>query len=97
MNADFTAAVQSYDFRSARSLAQQIASQRACIAENTVYYTEHLLYRDTTLSLQTTLQKRVEYLTLHKENIIAYYDVLKPQLLKELYDISQTLEVNFNG
>ena len=97
LNDDFTLAVQQYDFTTAHSLSQQVASLRVCIAENTVYYKEHLLYRDSTLSLQTTLQKRVDYLTTHKANIITYYDMLKPQLLKELYDISQTLEVNFSG
>ena len=97
LNVDFTAAVQRYDFTASRALSQEIATLRSCIAENTVYYKEHLVYRDSTLSFQTTLQKRVDYLTTNKEKIITYYDILKPQLLKELYDISQTLEVNFGG
>jgi hypothetical protein len=96
-NASFTTAVQRYDFASAQRLSQHIAELRGCIAENTVYYKEHVLYRDTTLPLQTTLQKKIDYLTTNKERIARYYEMLKPQLLQDLYAISRTLEVNYAG
>jgi hypothetical protein len=95
LNKDFTRAVQEYDYPLASSLSQQIAKLRACAAENAVYYKEHLGYRDGVNALQTVLQKRVEYVEEHQEAIVKYYEILKPQLLKELYAISQTLEGNF--
>jgi hypothetical protein len=95
LNKDFTRAVQEYDFTLASSLSQQIAKLRACAAENAVYYKEHLWYREGVNSLQVMLQKRVDYVETHREKIIRYYDILKPQLLIELYAISHTLEVNF--
>ncbi|MDR2541630.1 MAG: hypothetical protein LBD11_07980 [Candidatus Peribacteria bacterium] len=95
LNKDFTIAVQEYDYDLAHSLSQQIAKLRACVAENVVYYKEHLLYRDGIKSLQIILQKRVDYVESNQDKIVRYYDILKPQLLKELYSISQTLEGNF--
>jgi hypothetical protein len=38
------------------------------------------------------LQKKVEYLTENREKIAKYYEILKPDLLKELYDISKVVE-----
>ncbi|MDR0607966.1 MAG: hypothetical protein LBG52_06605 [Candidatus Peribacteria bacterium] len=46
-------------------------------------------------ALQAVLQKRVEYVETNQDKIVRYYEILKPQLLKELYAISQTLEENF--
>jgi predicted phage tail protein len=95
LNADFSFAVQHYDSILAHNIASKIAKQRICIAENTVHYKEHLLYGGTTLYVRETLQKRVNYITTNKEKIAQYYNILKPQLLEELYTISRTLEVNF--
>ncbi|MDR0859732.1 MAG: hypothetical protein LBO09_01785 [Candidatus Peribacteria bacterium] len=95
LNKEFTTAVQNYEYEGAHALSLQIAKLRACVAENAVYYKEHLLYSDGLKSLQIALQKRVEYVETHQDNIVRYYDLLKPQLLKELYTISQTLEGNF--
>jgi hypothetical protein len=97
LNTDFTLAIQRYDFVSSQQISATIATKRACIAENTVYYREHIAYRESTLAVQTSLQKRVDYIITNKEKIAQYYTLLKPQLLKELYDISQTLEVNYTS
>ncbi|MDR2415958.1 MAG: hypothetical protein LBD75_05125 [Candidatus Peribacteria bacterium] len=96
-NADFSLAVQQGQVSLAEQLVQNVASLRACIAENGVYYRAHLLYRDTLMASQTALQKRVDYLVINEERIIKWYDMLKPQLLKELYEVSRVLEVNYSG
>jgi hypothetical protein len=96
-NADFSLAVQQGDGILSRKVAQKIAQGRACIAENGVYYREHLWYRDSLVASQTALQKRVAYLMANEEKIIKYYDMLKPQLLQELYEVSRVLEVNYGA
>lgn len=96
-NIDFSLAVQQGNASLAEQLVQKVAQLRVCIAENGVYYRAHLLYRDTMMALQTALQKKVDYLLVNEEDIITYYDMLKPQLLKELYDISRVLEVNYGA
>jgi hypothetical protein len=96
-NADFAVAVQSYNLSSAQKISQEIAKLRACSAENGVYYKEHLAYKNATLALQTSLQKKRDYVATNQEKMVKYYDLLKPQLLKVLYDLSRVLEVNYAG
>lgn len=93
-NSEFSAAVQNYDFEKSESLMEEIADLRACVARNDVYAKAHASYASVSNSANT-LQKRVDYLTENKEKIAKYYEILKPDLLKELYDISKTVESNF--
>ena len=95
-NADFSMAVKASAYQSAHALSQKIAHLRACIAENTVYYKEHLLYRDFLVASQSVLQRKHDYLLQNKEKIVMYYQLMKPELLKELYDISLTLRDNYS-
>lgn len=96
-NADFVLASQQDDVTLLEQLVQKVAPLRACIAENGVYYRAHLLYRDKLVASQTTLQKKGDYLRANEEKIIKYYDMLKPQLLQELYEVSKVLEVNYSA
>jgi hypothetical protein len=41
------------------------------------------------------MQKKANYLSENKYKIAKYYEILKPDLLKELYEISKTVEANF--
>jgi hypothetical protein len=83
--------VKNYNYNRAESIAKEIAELRACVARNEVYAKAHASYASSSKSL-TTLQKRVEYLSKNREKIAKYYEILKPDLLKELYDISKTVE-----
>ena len=94
-NEDYQLAIKQYQPQRATVLAREIAQNRACIAENTVYYREHLLYHDMMQNSQTKIQKRITYLEAHRERIAQHYEILKPQLLRELYTVSQTLQANF--
>ena len=90
-NSEFSNAVKNYNYNRAESIAKEIAELRACVARNEVYAKAHASYASSSKSL-TTLQKRVEYLSKNREKIAEYYEILKPDLLKELYDISKTVE-----
>ena len=90
-NSEFSSAVKNYNYSRAESIAKEIAELRACVARNEVYAKAHASYASSSKSL-TTLQKRVEYLSKNREKIAKYYEILKPDLLKELYDISKTVE-----
>lgn len=97
LNQDFYAAVDKYDYDLAESLMRKLALARSCIAEETVYLKWYSLYRDTTLSQQKGLMKKLDYLNSNKYDIIKYYELLKPQLLKDLYTISMTFSTNYSG
>lgn len=90
-NSEFSNAVKSYNYDKAETIAKEIAELRACIARNEVYAKAHASYASSSKSLNT-LQKRVDYLSKNREKIAKYYEILKPDLLKELYDISKTVE-----
>ena len=62
-----------------------------------MYLKGYSLYRDTTLSQQKGLMKKIDYLNLNTYDIIKYYELLKPQLLKDLYTISMTFSTNYSG
>jgi hypothetical protein len=64
---------------------------RACVARNQVYSKAHASYASSSKSLKT-LQKKVDYLSENREKIAKYYEILKPDLLKELYDISKEVK-----
>lgn len=93
-NSEFAEAVKNYNYDKAESISKEIAELRACVARNEVYAKAHASYASTSKSLWT-LQKRADYLSKNKEKIAKYYEILKPDLLKELYDISKTVETNF--
>lgn len=93
-NSEFSNAIKNYDYEKAESITQEIAELRACVARNEVYAKAHASYASSSKSLNT-LQKKVDYLTKNREKIAKYYEILKPDLLKELYDISRTVESNF--
>ena len=93
-NSEFAEAVKAYNYDKAESIASEIAELRACIARNEVYAKAHASYASSSKSL-STLQSRAEYLSKNREKIAKYYEILKPDLLKELYDISRTVESNF--
>ncbi|MDR0369856.1 MAG: hypothetical protein LBH96_05105 [Candidatus Peribacteria bacterium] len=95
-NTDFSLAVKQFNYQEAHLLSQTIANLRSCVAEHTVYYKKHLLYRDLVSAFLSTLQKKYDYVLNNKEKIITYYQFMKPELLKELYDISITLESNYS-
>lgn len=88
---DFATALNAYDYDLAESIADEIAELRACIAKNEVYIKAHQSYAETSNSL-TSLQKKFNYLSNNKEKIAKYYEILKPDLLKELYNISQDMK-----
>ena len=90
-NSEFSDAVKNYNYDKAESIAKEIAELRACIARNEVYAKAHASYASSSKSL-STLQKRAEYLSKNREKIAKYYEILKPDLLKELYEISKTVE-----
>ncbi len=90
-NSEFADAVKSYNYNRAESIAKEIAELRACVARNEVYSKAHASYASSSKSLNT-LQKKVDYLSENREKVAKYYEILKPDLLKELYDISKTVE-----
>ena len=90
-NSEFSDAVKNYNYEKAESIAKEIAELRACVARNEVFAKAHASYASSSKSLNT-LQKRANYLSKNREKIAKYYEVLKPDLLKELYDISKTVE-----
>ena len=90
-NSEFSNAVKSYNYDRAEAISQEIAELRACVARNEVYAKAHASYASSSKSANT-LQKRVNYLSQNKEKIAKYYEILKPDLLKELYDISKTVK-----
>jgi len=90
-NSEFSNAVKNYNYDRAESIAKEIAELRACVARNEVYARAHASYASSSKSL-SVLQKRVEYLTKNREKIAKYYEILKPDLLKELYDISKEVK-----
>jgi hypothetical protein len=61
------------------------------VARNEVYSKAHASYASSSKSLNT-LQKKVDYLSENREKVAKYYEILKPDLLKELYDFSKTVE-----
>ena len=93
-NSEFSNAVKNYDYEKAESISNEISEFRACVARNEVYAKAHASYDSSWKSL-STLQKRADYLSKNKEKIAKYYEILKPDLLKELYEISKTVESNF--
>ena len=90
-NSEFSDAVKSYNYNRAESIAKEIAELRACVARNEVYSKAHASYASSSKSLNS-LQKKVDYLSENRQKIAKYYEILKPDLLKELYDISKTVE-----
>ena len=90
-NSEFSDAVKNYNYEKAEAASKEIAELRACVARNEVFAKAHASYASSSKSLNT-LQKRVDYLSKNREKIAKYYEILKPDLLKELYDISKTVE-----
>ena len=90
-NSEFSDAVKNYNYEKAEAIAEEIAELRACVARNEVYAKAHASYASSSKSLDV-LQKRADYLAKNREKIAKYYEILKPDLLKELYDISKTVE-----
>lgn len=90
-NSEFSDAVKNYNYEKAESISKEIAELRACVARNEVYAKAHASYASSSKSL-TTLQKRADYLSKNREKIAKYYEILKPDLLKELYDISKEVK-----
>ena len=75
-------------------MVEEIADLRACVAKNQVYAKAHTSYASISNSADN-LQKRADYLRENREKIAKYYEILKPDLLKELYNISQRINANF--
>ena len=90
-NSEFSDAVKNYNYEKAKSISNEIAELRACVAKNEVYAKAHASYASSSKSLDS-LQKRAEYLSKNRKKIAKYYEVLKPDLLEELYDISKIVE-----
>ena len=90
-NLGFSNAVKIYDYDKAEKIAEEIAELRACMARNEVFARAHASYASAFKSLDI-LQKRADYLSQNREKIAKYYEILKPDLLKELYDISKTVQ-----
>jgi len=93
-NSEFSDAVKSYNYEKAEFISNEIAELRACVAKNEVYAKAHASYASSVKSLNS-MQNKIDYLSKNKEKIAKYYEILKPDLLKELYDISKTVESNF--
>jgi hypothetical protein len=90
-NSEFSDAVKNYNYDKAEAIAKEIAELRACVARNEVYAKAHASYASSSKSLNT-LQKRADYLSKNREKIAKYYEILKPDLLKELYNISKEVK-----
>ena len=93
-NTEFSEAIKAYNYDKAESVAQEIAELRACVARNEVFAKAHASYASAAKWLGS-LQSKADYLSKNREKIAKYYEILKPDLLKELYDISKTVENNF--
>lgn len=93
-NSEFSEAIKSYNYEKAEAISNEIAELRACIARNDVYAKAHASYASAAKSLGD-LQKKAEYLSENREKIARYYEILKPDLLKELYDISKKVNSDF--
>lgn len=93
-NSEFASAVKSYNYDKAEAIASEIAELRACVARNQVYAKAHSSYWSTANSLGN-LKKKSEYLSKNRDKIAKYYEILKPDLLKELYEISKTVDSDF--
>ena len=91
-NSEFSDAVKNYNYEKAESISKEIAELRACVARNEVYANTHASYASSSSKTLNTIQKRADYLSKNREKIAKYYEILKPDLLKELYDISKTVE-----
>ena len=78
----------------AKNLEFSDAVKTYCVARNEVYVKAHSSYASTVKSLNS-LQNKIDYLSENKGKIAKYYEILKPDLLKELYDISKTVESDF--
>lgn len=92
----FNNAFSVWDFSLAHKYTEKIAESRACIAKNEVFKKEHQYYLKYYSSHSTHIKNKCNYITENKERIIQYYDIMKPELLKELYNISVVLEKNFS-
>jgi len=90
-NSEFSDAVNNYNYEKAEKISKEIAELRACVARNEVYAKAHASYASTSKSLKT-LQKRADYLSQNRVKIAKYYEILKPDLLKELYNISKEVK-----
>ena len=93
-NSEFAEAVKNYNYDRAETISKEIAELRACVARNGVYAKAHASYLSSSKALNS-VQKRADYLSKNREKIARYYEILKPDLLRELYDISKTVETNF--
>ena len=93
-NLEFSDAVKTYNYEKAEAISAEIAELRAWVATNEVYVKAHSSYASTVKSLNS-LQNKIDYLSENKGKIAKYYEILKPDLLKELYDISKTVESDF--
>lgn len=93
-NDEFTEAIKNNNYQKAEAISKEVAELRACVAENQVYARAHSSYASSANSLNS-LQKKADYLSTNKEKIAKYYEILKSDLLKELLDISKTVENNF--
>ena len=93
-NSEFSSAVKSYNYEKAEIISKEIAELRACVAKNQVYAKAHASYASASKSL-SSLQKKADYLVKNREKVAKYYEILKPDLLKELYEISKVVENDF--
>lgn len=93
-NSEFSDAVKSFNYERAEIISNEIAELRACVAKNEVFAKAHATYASAAKSAWNS-QKKIDYLSKNKEKIAKYYEILKPDLLKELYDISKTVNSNF--
>jgi hypothetical protein len=96
-NENFSKAVADRDFERAHQHSLNIAEMRACTAKNTVFWKEHLAYQNFYQGQTKNLEKKCRYIETNQEKIAQYYEIMKPDLLKELYDIAMTLQVNFKA
>ncbi|MBQ7075033.1 hypothetical protein IJM86_08605 [bacterium] len=96
-NESFSKALADWNFEKAHQHSLNIAEMRACTAKNTVFWKEHLAYQNFYQSQTKHLEKKCRYIETNQEKIAQYYEIMKPDLLKELYDIAMTLQVNFKA
>ena len=94
-NEQFSLLINQWNLEKAHEYSLKIADIRACIAKNTVYQKEHLSYYHFYQNQLSNVPKKCDYLENNQDKIAQYYEIMKPDLLRELYDISMTLQVNF--
>lgn len=93
-NTDYRLALQSNDEMIFTTSTERATQARTCLAHYQVERAAlHSLERKRQAYLKL-IQARTDYLKKHQQMIVQHYDILDPNLLSELYQISKSLEAS---